>query len=118
VSAHSGALESVDRILNRGGEADDVLREVVAVLHERLFAWVGVAFVEDGELQLGPEQGARPGEPALRAPVAWQGTTIGELQAVPRASSADDAALLERVALLVSPQVLVGWDTGGEPWDA
>ena len=32
----SGALEAVDRILNRGGDADDVLRLVVA--HEQLHA--------------------------------------------------------------------------------
>jgi hypothetical protein len=28
----SGALEAVQRLLNRGGQADDVLREVVADL--------------------------------------------------------------------------------------
>ena len=27
-----------------------------------------------------------------------------------------DRALLERVAVLVSPYALVGWDTGGEEW--
>ena len=28
----------------------------------------------------------------------------------------DDTALLERVAVLISPYCLVGWDTGGEAW--
>lgn len=28
----------------------------------------------------------------------------------------DERALLERVATLVSPSALVGWDTGGEEW--
>jgi hypothetical protein len=117
VSAHAGALEAVDRILNRGGDADDVLRGVVAALHERVFAWVGVAFAEEGRLVIGPEAGERPTEPPLRAPVVWQGTAIGELQAAPREPSDADHALLDRVALLVSPHVLVGWDTGGVPWE-
>ena len=30
--------------------------------------------------------------------------------------TAEDRALVERVALLVSPYALVGWDTGGEEW--
>jgi hypothetical protein len=34
VSKHTGALEAVDCILNRGGDADDVLRAVVDVLHD------------------------------------------------------------------------------------
>jgi len=29
----------------------------------------------------------------------------------------EDAAFLERVAVLVSGHCLVGWDTGGEPWE-
>jgi hypothetical protein len=30
----------------------------------------------------------------------------------------DDLASLERVATIVSPYCLVGWDTGGVPWSA
>lgn len=52
-----GALEAVDRVLNRGGEADDVLREVVAILHERAgYAWAGIRFVEAGGPVLGPRE--------------------------------------------------------------
>jgi hypothetical protein len=36
VSAHSGALEAVERVLNRGGEAEDVLAAVAAILRSRL----------------------------------------------------------------------------------
>src|SRR5205823_8805436 len=69
VSSYSGALEAIDRILNRGGDADDVLRQVVAVLYERLegSSWVGISFVEGGELVLGPELGERTGEPTTVA---------------------------------------------------
>jgi putative methionine-R-sulfoxide reductase with GAF domain len=34
----------------------------------------------------------------------------------PSAFDADDREFLERVAVLISPYCLVGWDTGGEPW--
>jgi hypothetical protein len=110
VSPHSGALEAVDRILNRGGETGDVLRQVVAVLHERVFTWVGIVFDDEGVQRLGPEAGERPEEPALRARVVWQADAVGEVQAEPREPAAGDRALLERVALLISPQVRAGRD--------
>lgn len=117
MSGHSGALEAVDRILNRGGEPEAVVRAVLAALHERAFAWVGVAFAGEGELRAGPEAGTRPARPRLTAPVVWRGRQIAELQAEPQSpgqqsngaqngpASADDRALLERVALLISPQL-------------
>ena len=105
MSAHAGALEAVDRILNRGGEPDDVVAAVLAALHERVFAWVAVAFREDGRLRIGPEAGERPEQPALTATVARDGRRVGELQAVPRVPGEDDEALLDRVALLISAQL-------------
>ena len=36
----SGALEAVERILNRGGDADAVLLQVVEALHQRAAAWL------------------------------------------------------------------------------
>jgi hypothetical protein len=105
VSAASGALEAVDRILNRGGEPDAVLGAVVAVLHERGFRWAAIAYGRPDALRAGPEAGEPPSESPLRTPVVWQGRTVGELQADPREPSAGDRALLERVALLVSQQV-------------
>ncbi len=113
----TGALEAIDRILNRGGDADDVLRQVVAALHERSgYAWAGILFVEQGELQLGPEAGEPDEARRTRVPVTWQGERIAEL-AVDGAGPAD-GPFLERVAVLVSGHCLVGWDTGGEPWDS
>lgn len=113
----SGALEAVDRVLNRGGDADDVLRGVVAALHEQGgYAWAGIFFVEDGELALGPQAGD-PDEARRRSvPVLWQGTRVAEL-AVDGASDGD-RSLLERVALLISAHCLVGWDVGGEAWES
>ena len=109
-----GVLEAVDRILNRGGDADDVLRAVVAALVERGgVEWAGISFVDGDALVLGPTAG-RP-DPARRSSVAirYAGDRIGDLSidtAVP------DEALLERLALLISPYCLVGWDTAGEAW--
>jgi hypothetical protein len=113
---YRGALDAVERILNRGGDADDVLRGVVATLHERVphFAWVGIAFMEEGQLQLGPEAGGGAGE-ELRALVTFEGAPVAELL-VRRTLSADDEPFLERIATLVSPYCLVGWDTQGVPW--
>jgi len=116
VSADGGALEAIDRILDRGGEADEVLREVVAVLHGLDdYSWVGISFVEGGELVLGPAQGERKGEPtAIR--ISYEGNVVAELGVIAGEVKAEDREFLERVALLISPYCLVGWDTGGEAW--
>jgi L-methionine (R)-S-oxide reductase len=68
--SHEGALEAIDRILNRGGEADDVLRAVVDVLHDRFedYSWVGIYLVEGDELVLGPWKGPEATE-HVRIPV-------------------------------------------------
>ncbi|HEX9380340.1 MAG TPA: GAF domain-containing protein [Gaiellaceae bacterium] len=161
MSRYSGALEAIDRILNRGGDADDVLRQVVSVLHDRFdhYSWVGIYLVEGGELVLGPWQGpeatehvripigqgicgaaAASGEtevvddvnadprylacfPSTRSeivvPIAYEGKVVGEIDIDsdrPAAFGPDDRTFLERVALLISPYCLVGWDTGGEAW--
>jgi hypothetical protein len=116
VSANEGALESIDRILNRGGDADEVLREVVAVLHGvGDFSWVGISFVEEGKLVLGPAEGEQKGEPT-RFPIAYENTVVAELGVVAGELNTEERAFLERVALLISPFCLVGWDTGGEAW--
>jgi L-methionine (R)-S-oxide reductase len=161
MTAYAGALEAIDRILNRGGDADEVLRQVVSVLHDRFdhYSWVGVYLVEDGDLVLGPWQGPEATEhvripigqgicgaaaasgsteivddvnadprylacfPSTRSeivvPIAYQGKVVGEIDIdsnEPAAFGPDDRAFLERVALLISPHCLVGWDTGGEAW--
>lgn len=158
---HAAALEALDRILNRGGDADDVLRAVVALLHDRCdhYSWVGIYLVEDGELVLGPWQGPQATEhvripvgqgicgaaaasgrtevvddvnadprylacfPSTRSeivvPIAYDGRVVGEIDIdsdLPAAFDEADRAFLERVAVLVSPYCLVGWDTGGERW--
>jgi L-methionine (R)-S-oxide reductase len=160
---HSGALEAIDRVLNRGGDADDILRAIVEVVHDRFehYSWVGIYFVEGRELVLGPWKGPeatehvriRVGEGICGAaaesgrtevvddvdaderylacfastrseivvPIAYEGRVVGEIDIDsdrPAAFGDDDRVFLERVALLISPHCLVGWDTGGMPWTA
>jgi hypothetical protein len=108
----TGALDAVDRIVNRSGDADDVLRQVVDVL-SRLYPYVSIWFVEEEQLVQGPLAGSATD--AERYPIAFQGTTVAELEVGGAAD--DDRALLERVATLVSAHAMVGWDTGGERWE-
>ena len=117
MSSTSDALEAVDRILERGGDADDVLRAVVAALHtDAGYPWAGIYFVEGDSLVLGPHAGAADAPAAPPSiPVVWQGERIAEL-AIGDAPE-EDRMFLERVALLVSGHCLVGWDTGGEIWE-
>ena len=114
MSASTGALEAIDRILSRSGDADEVLRDVVAVLHDG-YPWVGISFVEEGELVLGPAQGEQTAEPT-RIPISYENNVVAELGVVSGELGTEGRAFLERVALLISPYCLVGWDTGGEAW--
>lgn len=159
---YRGALEAVDRIVNREPEADEVLRKTVDVLHERFeqYSWVGIYLVEGDDLVLGPWKGPQAtdhvriaiGEGICGAaaasgvteivddvaaderylacfastrseivvPIAYEGKVVGEIDIdsdVPAAFGPEDRDFLERVATLVSPHCLVGWDTGGERWD-
>jgi hypothetical protein len=116
-SSISEALVAVEAIVDQGGEADDVLRRVVAALHERGgYAWAGVFFVEGGSLALGPQAGLPDEARRTRVPVLWQGVEVAELAV--DGAPADDSESLQRVATLVSGHCLVGWDTGGEPWES
>ena len=108
------ALDAIDRVLDRGGEPDDVLRSTVSVLvDEPGVSWAGVAFSEEGRLVVGPEAGTPDESRRVRVPVRFQGSEVGELQVDGDA----DPAFLELVATLISAHVLIGWDTAGEPWE-
>jgi hypothetical protein len=109
-----GTLEAIDRILNRGGDPDDVLRAVLDAL-ARLYPYAAIAFVEEGSLVVGPETGARPDE-TESFPISFREANVAELRIAPPAADPEERAFLERVALLISPYCLVGWDTGGVPW--
>ncbi len=158
---YRGVLDAVDRLINRGDEADDLLRAVVELLHDRFdhYSWVGVYFVEDGELVLGPWKGPQETEHVripvgegicgaaaasgrtevvddvdadprylacfvstrseIVVPVSYEGRVVAEIDIDSDERAAfggDDRRFLERVATLISPYCLVGWDTRGERW--
>jgi hypothetical protein len=117
--AQRGAVDAVERLLNRGGDADDVLRSVVVALQERLphLESVWIEFVEGEQRLVGPSAGERNDEPPKRYPVRFQGNEIAALVVPAEAVRPGDEALLERVATIIAPYCLVGWDTGGRPWE-
>jgi hypothetical protein len=94
-----GALEAVERVLNRGGDADDVLSAVVTVLHERL-AYVAIRFMEGDRLVERPVAGSKAD--GVIVPVELQGVNVAELEL-----STDNREFAERVATLISPYCLV-----------
>ena len=115
---HRGALDAIERLLNRGGEPDDVLRAVVGVLHERLphLERVWIEFIERDGRVVGPTVGESASQPARTFPVRFQAADVAALAVPERLLRNHDADLLERVATIIAPYCLVGWDTGGEPW--
>ena len=110
----SRAIEALGHILNGGGEPDDVLRATVAILIEEPgITWAGVRFLDEGQLTPGPESGDADASRRTQIPVTYQGAQVGELWIDGEA----ERAFLERVALLISAHVLIGWDTRGETWE-
>jgi L-methionine (R)-S-oxide reductase len=155
------SVDEIRRVVESGGDADAVLRRVVAELHHEHehYSWVGIYLVEGAELALGPWKGPQATEhvripvgsgicgaaaatgqteivddvnadprylecfPSTRSeivvPISYEGRVVGEIDIDsdrPAAFTAEDRVFLERVAELISPHCLVGWDTGGEAW--
>jgi hypothetical protein len=107
-------MEVVQHVVERGGEGDDILRAAVAALvAEPDVAWAGIAFVEDGELRLGPTAGVADDTRRRRAPILFQRTCVAELWV----DGEIELEQLERVATVIAPYALIGWDTDGEAWD-
>jgi hypothetical protein len=121
-AARNSVLEGIVALVGRETDADQLLRDTVTLLADRLPAvrWAGIAFVEEGSLAPGPVAGAAPAppvRPALHQAVEYDRATVAELWLDTDAEvDADDRAFLERIAGLLSPYCLVGWDTGGEAW--
>ena len=118
------ALAAVQTVVASELEADVVLRRSVETIHEciREADWVGLSFVEEGRLVLGPQAGDRPEPPVsqVHAAISYRGKAIGELAAASSRAAAFTTAhdeLLVPIAEVLSDHCLVGWDTGGVPWD-
>jgi hypothetical protein len=94
-------LEAVDDIVTRGGDAEDVLQDVVTTLVERGGAtWAAVLLNDEGELIVGAHAGvAEPGERRQAPIVAPEGAHLGELAV----DGLDDLPLIEHVASRIAP---------------
>ena len=100
----TAAIEEIDRIVEAGGDADDILRGVVSALVDPGgCSWAGILFVESGELVLGPEAGIAEPESRVQVPGVFEGTRVAELAVdglrrhrVPRSGRLRDLALLPR----------------------
>jgi L-methionine (R)-S-oxide reductase len=68
--SHDSARTEIAGILERGGDAEEVVRAVVDVLHDRVghYSWVGIYLVEGDDLVLGPWKGPEATE-HVRIPV-------------------------------------------------
>jgi hypothetical protein len=107
-------LEEVEHALAESSDVDDALRQVVVALTaDPAVVWAGIAFADEGEMTDGPCAGTPDEARRTIVPIAFQGGLVGEL----RADGDPDLAVLERVATLIAPHVLIGWDTGGEAWE-
>jgi putative methionine-R-sulfoxide reductase with GAF domain len=156
------ALLAVREIIEREPDSDDILRQVVDLLADGFehHSWVGIYFVEGGELALGPWKGPAATEHVripvgqgvcgaaaasgvteivddvnadprylacfastrseIVVPISYEDIVVAEIDIDsdrPAAFGPDDRSFLEEVARLISPYCLVGWDTGGEPWE-
>lgn len=122
-AALAAATAEVERLLAAGADdPDDALRAAVAALQAGVpgWEWVGISFTDEGQLLLGPWAGAEraPGEhPPVRVPIRFQGATVAELGIAGPAPGPAETAALDRLATLLAAHCLVGWDTGGVPWD-
>jgi hypothetical protein len=111
----SGAVDAVERIVNREGEADEILRQAVATIAKRFDTFCGIRFVEDGGMIDGPSAGSFRDLQAV-VPISYDGSSVAEI-ALGTELVDDDRDAIARIAELLSPYCLVGWDTGGEPWN-
>jgi acyl-CoA thioester hydrolase len=112
----AGAVAVVDRIVNREQEADTILRQTVAALARRYDAFCGIRFVENDAFVLGPSAG-EPFTERTVIGVTYDGSLVAEIVLGVDTDSEDRTALAQ-VATRVSPYCLVGWDIGGETWQA
>ena len=111
-----GAVEAVERIINRECEADEILRQSVATIAKRFDTFCGIRFVEDGGMIDGPSGGA------VQRAAGRRGDHLRRLEhrrdrARQRPLEEEDRDAFDRIAELLSPFCLVGWDTGGEAWN-
>jgi hypothetical protein len=104
---YRGALEAIERILNRGGDSDDVLRAVVERLHV-LYPRVAISFARGREPIASPGAGVAWGE-TVSYPISFEERRVAQLELGGAVGDDEERAFLERVATLVSAHCLKGF---------
>jgi hypothetical protein len=99
LTARRGALEAIERILNRGGDRHDVLHEVVFVLH-KLYDRVAIRYIQEGRLVVAAAAGS-PAGTATTWPIEFEGAKVGEIEVAP--ATDEDATFVRRVATIIAP---------------
>jgi GAF domain-containing protein len=114
-----GALEAIERISNRGGDAEEVLQAVIDVLHDRIdhYSWVGIYLVEGHDLVLGPWNGPEATE-HVRIPVgqgvcgaaaaSGQTEVVDDVNADPRYLACFPSTRSEIVVPIAYEDIVVG----------
>ena len=114
-----GAPEAIERISNRGGDAEEVLQAVVDVLHDRIdhYSWVGIYLVEGHDLVLGPWNGPEATE-HVRIPVgqgvcgaaaaSGQTEVVDDVNADPRYLACFPSTRSEIVVPIAYEDIVVG----------
>jgi GAF domain-containing protein len=114
-----GALEAIERISNRGGDAEEVLQAVVDVLYDRIdhYSWVGIYLVEGHDLVLGPWNGPEATE-HVRIPVgqgvcgaaaaSGQTEVVDDVNADPRYLACFPSTRSEIVVPIAYEDIVVG----------
>jgi hypothetical protein len=89
-----GALEAVERILNRGGESRSVIEEALEALRRRGVAYAAVRFADGGALASGTPSAV------VSAPIVAGDSDVASLEV-----AGAGRAFVERIATLISPYV-------------
>jgi acyl-CoA thioester hydrolase len=110
-----GAVSAIEQIVEREGEADEILRAVVASIAKRFWTFCGIRFLEDAGVVIGPSAGTFSAEGAV-VPVRYDGAAVAEIVLGAPLDAADRDAF-ERIAATIAPYCLVGWDILGEVWN-
>lgn len=112
----SQLVADVAALVDSGEEADQILRAVVSrIAREDAIERVAIELVEPDGAIVGPSAGEGSGTSPASTPITFQRDEVARLVVEGRPL---DPATAAEIARLVAPYCLVGWDTGGEDWDA
>lgn len=115
MSEGATVVTTIEQILERSEEADQILLGTIAALSSHYEAGVGIRFIEGGSFSDGPWSG-EAGVTTTEVEVRYEGELVA-LLVTPASLDEDDQATWEQVASLISAFCLVGWDIGGADWE-